>query len=178
MLGIWSMGRSLVHPFPLPSHFLPPQQLDVLVDNVGRSLLWTKLYPVSAGRSHSVEEGGAGREEGGVSCGCECACEGDWTGVVGNAVAALSLQLIVGVVLGSPDASSAGVNTWHFFTSTHAQNARSWRRPHGRVSAGPMLPPPARFWLQWPAFLLRQSYHLSFAAARQHCGFGVNHISN
>ena len=42
----------------------------------------------------------------------------DWTGVVGNAVAALSLQLIVGVVLGSPDASGAGVNTWHVFTST------------------------------------------------------------
>jgi hypothetical protein len=103
--------------------------------------------------------------------------EGDWTGVVGNSVAALSLQLIVGVVLGSPDASGTGVNTWHFFMSTHAQNAQETGHVAG-LSSGPMLPPPARFWLQWPAILLRQSYHLSFAAARQHCGFGVNHISN
>lgn len=72
-----------------------------------------------------------------------------------NAVAALSLQLIVGVVLGGPDASVAGVNTWHFFKHPHTQ-----QEAFSPCSA-------VRFWLLLLSSLLRQYYHLSFTAARQ-----------
>lgn len=65
---------------------------------------------------------------------------------MGNAVAALSLQLIVGVVLGSPDARAAGVNTWHFILCPPGREYLV--QETGHMSTPPVLPPPVRFWLQ------------------------------
>ena len=97
-----------------------------------------------------------------MSCGCECVAHCDWNGVVANAVAALSLLLIVGVFLGSPDASDTGVNTWHVFTSTPHEIPAPGVLPQWHLSPSPRevlaaaLPPslshnPITFHMQLPA---------------------------
>ena len=71
MLGIWSMGKFLVHPFSLPSHFLPPPTAGCPGGQCWEESPVDQALPCECVGEAIVRRRWGGREEGGVSCGCE-----------------------------------------------------------------------------------------------------------